>query len=550
MQTIRERGAFAQQRGLFRAASAASLTRSMLSALMSPCCKTLWRPSSTFKFLPQVSYVDFFISHSRACSSWLKLMVLCHYLNLDLAIALSFIAVAVAVIFLIVYTGSVLAVAELSPGFLYVCFYVWPVTVFLAAYFGGHLCSRKLFWFDQLCIDQEDLLLKAQCLQAIPAFVAHSKKMIILFDETYFGRLWCIYELAVHAKAAKATNVADEDQIAELIPVWMPLWVICWLCLQSLQGLFVGEPMVPEFDTKSRASFFISTVTMNFPPLWQYPLIGLVGAWFSFGKLKRHRTMLDQMKDFDVRNAKCSLETDRTTIQEQVVSLFDEAFEPPLSVAFGSEIDADESLDALIDVQLMRDIRHVTSYPSNEQILDQFNAYVRGPLRDSVLRSAGKEDFISFKLCFVAGLPWLYFSLTYILPVGCDGLADCSLSASRSGYSSVSQYILSNFIFCWIVTPLGMTLYFTPMLIACRWTTELGLDAMWQWTLASCLCAIVSLLGDLLLNVMRGLLMVVVAKFSFVWLGAFLAGLGLECGLCWFLFHRKQPAPTQRMLVR
>eukprot|EP00438_Fugacium_kawagutii_P033023 Skav234006 [mRNA] locus=scaffold2637:243858:244991:- [translate_table: standard] len=377
--------------------------------------------------------------------------------------------------------------------------------------------------------------------------------MIVLFDETYFGRLWCIYELAVHAKAAKATNVSD-DEIAELIPIWMPFWIIGWFCLQTLSAYFSGGAPVPQFDTKSRASLFMSTIHtyyMAFTPLWMYPLVGLVGAWCSFGKLKRHRRMLDQMKDFDLRNAKCSLETDRTTIREQVLSLFDEAFEPPVSVAFGSDIDVDESVaDALIDVQLMRDIRHVTSYPSNEQILDQFNAYVRGPLRDSVLRSAGKEDFISFKLCFVAGLPWLYFSLSYILPVGCDGPADCSLSASRSGYSSVSQYMLSNLIFCWFVAPLCATLYFTPMLIACRWTTELGLDAMWQWTLASCLCSIVCWLGDSFLLVMRALLTVVVAKFSFVWLGGFLAGVGFECGLCWFLFHRKQPAPNQRMLVR
>ena len=50
--------------------------------------------------------------------------------------------------------------------------------------------------------------------------------------------------------------------------------------------------------------------------------------------------MLDQMAAFDLRNAKCTLESDRRVIDEQVLSLWDEALEPPVSVAFGSEDDA------------------------------------------------------------------------------------------------------------------------------------------------------------------------------------------------------------------
>ena len=50
--------------------------------------------------------------------------------------------------------------------------------------------------------------------------------------------------------------------------------------------------------------------------------------------------MLDQMAEFQLGNAKCTLETDRGVIEEQVLNLFDEALEPPVSVAFGSEDDA------------------------------------------------------------------------------------------------------------------------------------------------------------------------------------------------------------------
>lgn len=51
------------------------------------------------------------------------------------------------------------------------------------------------------------------------------------------------------------------------------------------------------------------------------------------------------------------------------------------------------------------DFRHITSYPSKDEVIEQFNEYVRGPLRDNVLNSVGQENGIGFKLCLVAILP-------------------------------------------------------------------------------------------------------------------------------------------------
>ena len=64
--------------------------------------------------------------------------------------------------------------------------------------------------------------------------------------------------------------------------------------------------------------------------------------------------------------------------------------------------DADEEplLPETID-----DFRHITSYPSKDEVIEQFNVYVRGPLRDNVLNSVGHENGICFKLCLVATLP-------------------------------------------------------------------------------------------------------------------------------------------------
>lgn len=136
------------------------------------------------------------------------------------------------------------------------------------------------------------------------------------------------------------------------------------------------------------------------------------------------------------------LETDRRVITDQVLQLFDEALEPAISVAFdGTDdvtLDTLDTLDTSLDtssplmVETLQEIRHITSYPTKEEIIDQFNAYVRGPLCDSVVKLMGKGDYMSFKLCTVATLPIVFQGLLFVL--GCEG-NDCETSAALGGYN-------------------------------------------------------------------------------------------------------------------
>ena len=86
--------------------------------------------------------------------------------------------------------------------------------------------------------------------------------------------------------------------------------------------------------------------------------------------------MLDQMANFDLRNAKCSVESDRKVIEEQVLQLFDEALEPPMRIAFiageapmaqldrlDGEVSEDAPLVSHVSRETIEEIRHITSYP-------------------------------------------------------------------------------------------------------------------------------------------------------------------------------------------
>lgn len=273
MHSVRKEAAFAKEHGLFKAASAWNVTSNLLQP--SNVREQPQQPDRLYDSLPSVSRVDFFISHSWSCPSWMKTLAFCHFLNLDLAIGSSCFAGLLAALLLILKTGSFTGVAQLPQDVLYASLLCWPMAAFLMAYLLGHCCCgwHISFWFDRICVDQVNDSVKAQTLQAIPAFVAQSSQMLVLWDDTYFERLWCNYELSVHAKTAVSPLAM------QLVPMWISLWTLAWIGLYTIQNfLLVGEKS-PQLDLDSRSALFSSMVDASF-----VPAVYLLSAFpFSWG---------------------------------------------------------------------------------------------------------------------------------------------------------------------------------------------------------------------------------------------------------------------------
>ena len=141
----------------------------------------------------KVSNVELFVSHSSKCPSGKKLLALCHYLNLDLAIFSSFLACILGVI-LVLRAGSFFVLWHLgasASGSVWQCllvadsgvrddFCLWTFAVQQVT-----LVWQALHWPRQLATQA------CQALKAfVPAFVAHSEK-------NHFG--WDVFfEALVH----------------------------------------------------------------------------------------------------------------------------------------------------------------------------------------------------------------------------------------------------------------------------------------------------------------------------------------------------------------
>lgn len=336
----------------------------------------------------------------------------------------------------------------------------------------------------------------------------------------------------------------------QFVPVWAPIWSLYSITVMAMVAVsFPQVQMTFLLDWNSQGSLFLSMFNFELEPFWVCAVMALPTTFFCFQKLDGHKLMLDQMASFDLRNAQCTLETDRVVLQRQVVDLFDEALEPPLFVSFGVQ-DPMPNADSLAMQMEVVDhaVRHVTSYPTPDEVIDQFNAYVRGPLRDRAVSLMGHETDISMKLCIVFNLP-LYL-LGLVMVWGCYGQRDCEASASHAGYPSVSQYLLCNVTMNFIITPALSTLLFPMALRVNYWVTRAIKGGVWRVVSGSFCTTLVIFVTNCLQSTGASATVVIVNRCSTMWLVSYIGACILVSLLAWFLFKpHKRFVPSQRPLA-
>jgi len=125
----------------------------------------------------------------------------------------------------------------------------FPMVTFAIVLIFGHELplgrSLPSCWLDRICIHQTDMDKKKEQINALPVFVAQSSKMLVLWDQTYFERLWCNLELATCARYGGTDKV-------ELMPLWLAPWLLSTILL-DLSSASILEVMVHLFPNYSAA---------------------------------------------------------------------------------------------------------------------------------------------------------------------------------------------------------------------------------------------------------------------------------------------------------
>ncbi|CAE7526796.1 unnamed protein product [Symbiodinium natans] len=377
-------------------------------------------------------HVNVFVSHCWGSKRWAKYLALCLYLNFTAAVVCALGTWVAAVTVMLVFGGNFATSHRFNLLSFSIVVYL-PTAVFFVVFFLGHHVLHRFrpisLWVDRACVHQTDDELKRRQIQALPVFVARSSSMLVLWDDSYFQRLWCQLELATFAKYGGAAKVQFQ-------PLWLAPWLLSALALDlavatSWNIIFYW---VPKATLTSTSSAVLPTLVLESPfaPLVEGMVFTTTNA-IALGvlasipwtysckkKLRNHALMLEQMAAFDCRAAQCTVEADRILVELQVRQLFS-------SPEKEDEADLTSSSHPL-SPRSLPSVHGVSSCDS--RALDDFNAFIRGPLRSTVLESVGGEMHVPYGMCLSASLPMIFWSVSDILQychcgVG-DGLRSCA----------------------------------------------------------------------------------------------------------------------------
>lgn len=366
---------------------------------------------------------DAFLSHVWDAPRWQKALTLLYAANVRDAVCAAVVAWLAAVVGLVALRDRDLVSlggVELTLPVVYA-----PVAVFLLVLFFGHRRPGRVgrtLWLDKLCIHQTRADLKLAGVASVPDFVRNSRRMTILWNSTYFERLWCVFEVA--------TRVATEDGTTAGLVDFEPLWKAPWVLSMVLVDVVCISVSMKFMFLIPAATMAVQDVLGDADP----PLVNLLGAVLGVGsafalgyvpalmpnylslrfKIAGHEQMVAQTSKFSLADTKVTVEGDREVVYGHIVRLFrrrDCQEEPPAAA------------------------------------VRRFEEYVRGDFLAAMTGRLGAVTHIGYGQSMLAVLPLVFSSASDIL--GCDG-GPCAESAAGLGFVHPRVYVAGN-IASWTV---------------------------------------------------------------------------------------------------
>ena len=200
---------------------------------------------------------------------------------------------------------------------------------------------RRVYFVDAVCIHQTDSARKVQGIRCLAGFVAASQRLLVLWDEHYFTRLWCVYELAVSQSVHpnRPVTFLPLRRAAHYLVALAGLAAFCSLYL-LLFILWVGSVDGSAHagqESVSAPVFFTFVATLYLLFVLLYAGVVLAGADMALQLTLLRR----QLERFDVRLADCYNLADRQEIYAAIESRYDgglEAFNQTVRTALGSKL--------------------------------------------------------------------------------------------------------------------------------------------------------------------------------------------------------------------
>eukprot|EP00929_Paragymnodinium_shiwhaense_P019747 TRINITY_DN13360_c0_g1_i1.p1 TRINITY_DN13360_c0_g1~~TRINITY_DN13360_c0_g1_i1.p1 ORF type:complete len:573 (+),score=34.46 TRINITY_DN13360_c0_g1_i1:101-1819(+) len=261
---------------------------------------------------------DIFLSHRWAACGVKKYLALLFHFAFEKAFRVATIATVVCYVLyrVLVYYGltrpctiEFSMVPPYRTHYTLFCMVVGEVVLILALITVPYFLWSERVFIDYLCIDQTDEDGKRSGAMTLPDFLYKSKTLLVLWDREYFTRLWTTWEIAAFAwfhrpAFARATPGRQMVILPVIVPsMAIPAQVFIW-------GLYFCVQVAWQ-DCQNLAVCVAVCLPALILPV---SFLAAVARQYTLDRM----TMRDQIEFFDVDQAHCKEQEDRTIILDSV----------------------------------------------------------------------------------------------------------------------------------------------------------------------------------------------------------------------------------------
>ena len=246
-------------------------------------------PAETFALSHAVGRLDFFISHAWRSPRLAKYLALCRYFNGHLAVHAALLGCFLTFFWALhrapipgelmvqfpnrIDKGGVLTFPMAAFNWHHVSFFAYLATAALAHQL---LRRRQTAFLDIACVNQLDDTSKALGIQRLGAVLQRTERMLVLADEHYWKRLWCVFEVAAFCRHANASRLVILPLHSPMIELGMGVFFHLALSVVFFKGLVITGSMDPNsaaFQTYVRnwligAAFLVQPFIILTHPEW------------------------------------------------------------------------------------------------------------------------------------------------------------------------------------------------------------------------------------------------------------------------------------------
>ena len=190
--------------------------------------------------------------------------------------------------------------------------------------------TRRRVFLDKACIPQDNDVEKREGILNLGYFIENSRKMMVLWEPTYFTRLWCVFELAAYLNL-QADGFRSHQ--LEVLPVsYARMTALC--LLGDVAYVLLSYWLMPMFLDTSKLPAALCE---------EFSLVAMIIVFMFLGvamdsHVKAIHSMTRQLNEFSIEDADCfccsnrhvnpdtkvALDCDRELIQDSVMEWFGE----------------------------------------------------------------------------------------------------------------------------------------------------------------------------------------------------------------------------------